>query len=181
MNPDMKSIVALMNTRYGSNGSLGIPAAIVNLNSRSAANAFSCNARTVYETYGTCNSSSTSQPPTCGLDSGFHVTVRPYPTLLTAFRMTASGSSIYDVPDLISIEGSNAEPDQLLLGSSWTLINIISPGVTKGSGAENRVGTMQQLRDSSDWYRSYRILAVRRSPGPRGLQYTGFEFYGYYY
>ena len=177
----MQSIVALMNTRYGSNGSVGIPDARVSLSSRSPANAFDCDARNTYATYGTCNSSSTSQPPTCDLDSGFHLTVRPYPTLLTAFRITASGSSIYDVPDLISIEGSNAESSQLLLGSSWNLITIITTGVTKGFGYENKVGPMQQLRESSDWYRSYRILAFRRPVGSPGLHYAGVELYGYYY
>ena len=182
LNPDMGSVVALWNTTAGDNGIASTPGyGSGNYNpNETPFNAFDCNVTSKYVSYGTCNGTSAIRGPDCGLRTGLHFTVRPYPTLLTSFRFATGNDNVERDPLTVTIEGSNGNRTNLLLGSAWNLIYNGSSGLVNTT---NRLtfGDMQQVPNNGAWYTSYRLLVTSQRGNSNSVQYGTLEFYGYYY
>jgi hypothetical protein len=116
----------------------------------------------------------------CGLSTGFQLTARPYPALLTAIRVATGNGDMKSDPLTITIEGSNRPASDLFLGSSWTLIYNGSTGLSNVT-ARALFGSMQYLWNNSNWFSSYRVLVAAKRNSSNAVEYGGVELYGYYY
>ena len=180
LNPDLNSILGLIKTTAGSNGSAALFSSARNNSFTPVSNAFDCPLTTAYVNPGICDYVYNTSTRMCGSDTGFHLTIRPYPALLNAFRFaTGSGGANAD-PLNITIEGSNQPASDLLRGSSWRLIYNGSTGLSNVS-SRAVFGNMRYLSNNSNWFSSYRVLVTATPSFNNAVEYGGVELYGYYY
>ena len=181
LNPSLNSVVGLWNTIAGRNGSSSTPGWSTSNYppNETPVNVFDCDSSTKYTSFGTYYSNGTSGTD-CGLRTGLHFTIRPYPALLTAFRFATANDVPERDPMTITIEGSNERASDLFLGSSWSLIYNGSTGLENAT-TRLTFGTMQQVPNNWAWYSSYRLLATSKRSNNIAVQYSTLELYGYYY
>ena len=133
-----------------------------------------------YTSFGSCEANVEPLSLSCGLDTGFFVTLRPWPSLLLAFRFRTANDNPERDPLTVTIEGSNDNSPDLLSGSSWTLIYNGSSGLDMNP---NRLqfGTTQELSNNLLWFKSYRVLVTGKRGLSDSVQYDDMELFGYYY
>ena len=142
-------------------------------------NVFDNTTSTKYTNFGGCVFSiSSTYSIYCGEHTGFYFTAKQGSSLLL-FVQFCTGNDIPERdPFTITIEGSNASPSSLTLGSSWTLIYN---GTTDLQSILSRFtcGTTQPIINNSIWYTSYRILVTSKRGNQAGTQYSEVILVGY--
>lgn len=129
--------------------------------------AFDQNCSTKYLNYGHCPSSFSSL--TCGINTGFHVTLSG-PTIIRSLQFCTANDHVPRDPLTMTLEGSNQTGSALFLGSSWTLIYNGSTGLTVNPG-RNAIGVMQTFSNSIAFL-SYRVLMTSKRGSANSIQYS---------
>ena len=140
---------------------------------------FDQNNLTKYVSFGVCNSTIGGSSANCGVNTGVYLSLQRGPTLLLGFQFMTPNSFYERDPINITIEGSNRNASELMLGSSWTLIYTGSSGL-ENTTARFTYGEMRFLSNNTRWYSSYRLLIqMKRSTG-NFVQMSAWDLYGYY-
>ena len=114
----------------------------------------------------------------CGENTGLHLMLRRGPSLLV-YMIIRTGATVPERDPLtITIEGSNARPSSLFLGSSWTLIYSGSSGLLVDPG-RSQFGQQINMTGNTVWYSSYRILVITKRGVSNAVQFGEIELYGY--
>jgi hypothetical protein len=135
------------------------------------------NITTKYTNFGTCNASTLSNSITCGVNTGFYLTLQRGASLLLSIRLCTALSYPQRDPMTITVEGSNQTLSVLNLGSSWTLIYNGSSGLTPDPG-RGSYGITQNFSNSIS-YASYRILVTSMRNITYAVQYAEVQLIGY--
>lgn len=127
---------------------------------------------TKYTAFGSCISGGTPST-SCGINTGFYLTLQRGLSLLQGFRIRTANSLPERDPLTITIEGSNQPSTALTLGSSWT---SIYNGVT-GLSTDPGRGTWgpYQFFSNSLSYSSYRILITSKRGSTDAVQYADID------
>ena len=174
------TVVGLWKTTAGGNSTLAAPGWSVGnyVAAEPPMNAFDNNCSTKYTSFGICNISTNPGTPTCGIQTGFFVTLRRGPTTMKAFRFCAGNDNPPRDPLTMTLEGSNQTGSALLLGSSWSLIYGGSTGLDTDPGRFN-CGITQTFSSNIVAYSSYRILLVSKRASDFTLQYSEVQLFAY--
>lgn len=134
---------------------------------------FDNDATTKYVSFGDCSAIAT-RTTSCGLNTGFYLTLQRGSSLLQGFRIRTPNSVPERDPLTITIEGSNAASSLLTLGSSWT---SIYSGVTGLSPDPGRLtwGSYQYFTNPIS-YKSYRFLVTSKRGSDEAVQFADVEF-----
>lgn len=144
-------------------------------------NLFDNSVFTSYKTYGECTSYIFSASSVCGEKTGFYFSPLRGPTLLLGFQFSAIvGVNLFTNPQTLTLEGSNASPTALTLGSSWTLIYSGETGLDALLSL-GQAGSIIWISTNSTWYSSYRLLITSKAGFDTTVAYSEVEFYGYVY
>jgi len=131
---------------------------------------------TRYINYGVCHADLFRLD--CGEKTGLHSILRRGPSLLVYMIIRTGGTQPERDPLTITIEGSNARPSSLFLGSSWTLIYSGSSGLLVDPG-RTQFGQQINMAGNTVWYSSYRILVITKRGVHSAVQFGEIELYGY--
>lgn len=136
------------------------------------------NISTKYTNFGYCNVSFTTSSFTCGVNTGFYLTLQRGAMTLVGMRFVTALSMHERDPLTMTVEGSNQAPSALTLGSSWTLIYNGSTGLVSDPGRGNN-GIIQNFSNSIS-YSSYRVLVTSVRNFTYATQYAEVELIGYW-
>ena len=125
--------------------------------------------------FGGCISTHSEQ--NCGARTGFYLELERGTTLVIGLRICTGDSEDHD-PTIVSLEGSNSTEENLINGSSWTLLYNGSSGLDVDPGRE-KCGPMQHFNNERQ-YKSYRFLVSRRRNDSDCVQYSEVELYTYW-
>ena len=181
LNAVVESVFGLWRTDAGGNGTVSTPGDGEGNYAPDfpATNVFDGDLSTGYASYGTDTRLNRTPNLNCFSCSGLYWSIQSSPALLTAFRLSVRADFLDFRPTMITIEGSNTNASDLLLGSSWTLIYNGSAGLDHITYAQ-LVGDMQRVSNNWAWYRSYRLLVTSTQHEDPAVLYSEVEFYGYY-
>lgn len=135
------------------------------------------NITTKYTNFGYCNVSLMTSTFTCGVNTGFYLTLQRGAMTLVGMRFITASSMRERDPLTMTVEGSNQAPSTLTQGSSWTLIYNGSTGLVSDPGRGNS-GTIQNFTNSIS-YSSYRVLVTSVRNFTYAVQYAEVELIGY--
>jgi len=144
-------------------------------------NLFDNSVYTSYKAYGQCTFLTLPVSSVCGEKTGFYFSPLRGPTLLVVLQFYATvGLGFITNPQTLTLEGSNASPAALTLGSSWTLIYS---GVTGLDALVSigQAGSIIWVSTNSTWYSSYRLLITSKAGLETTVSYSEVKFYGYVY
>ncbi|CAF1427733.1 unnamed protein product [Adineta ricciae] len=116
---------------------------------------------------------------TSGMYTGFYFTIKSVPFRLMKFRMGTNVQEAKRDPMTITIEGSNNDQSELLLGKSWTPIYSGSSGLTK-SLQRSSYGTTQTVATNVASFRSYRLIVTSTREKHNSVSYSEFVMMGQY-
>ena len=140
---------------------------------------FDGNQTTKYVNFGECNSAVGALDSICGVNTGLYVSLQRGSGLLLAFQFMTANSFYERDPINITIEGSNRNASELMLGSSWTLIYTGSSGL-ENTTARFTYGEMRFLSNNTRWYSSYRLLIQSKRSIGNFVQMAAWDLLGYY-
>ena len=180
--PAADGIYGLWNTTAGDDSTLSTPGnASGNYNpEKTPQGIFDSDSTTVYTSYGSCARDNSTASATCGINTGFYVTLQSCPSLLIAFRFRTAYNFAECDPLVLTIEGSNRNSSELRSGTSWTLIYTGSTGLDVDPG-RLELGDIQSLSNNALWFKNYRILVTQKRNISHAVQYADIELFGYYY
>lgn len=173
------TLEGLWNTIAGGDGTLSTPGTdsgnyIPNEGPR---NAFDKSYSNKFLSFGHCNSSQSSHSLTCGLNTGFHLTLNKGAIILKGFRFSTANDEMDRDPISVTFEGSNeTNSTALLFGSSWTLIYNGTSGLDADPGRQ-KYGQVISILYNVVAYASYRILTIKKRGINRAVQYAELELF----
>lgn len=129
-------------------------------------NAFDNNCNNKFLSFGDCALDITLSSLTCGINTGFYVTLSSGAIVMKSLRFCTGNDEPARDPITMTLEGSNQTGSVLLLGSSWTLIYSGSCGLDIDPG-RNQNGQLVSFAYNMIPYLSYRILISSK----RGIQF----------
>ena len=141
--------------------------------------AFDSNCSTKYTNYGMCSVNVFSSAPTCGLQTGFTLTLQRGATVIKALRFCTGNDHSPRDPSTMTLEGSNQNGSTLLLGSSWTLIYNGTTGLDVDPGRGN-LGMTQTFYSNAIAYSSYRILITMIRGSDVATQYSELQLFAFW-
>ncbi|CAF1648371.1 unnamed protein product [Adineta ricciae] len=134
------------------------------------------NLRTEYTNYGCADERFNI---TSGMYTGFYFTIKSVSFRLMKFCMGTNVQEAKRDPMTITIEGSNNDQSELLLGKSWTSIYSGSSGLTK-SLQRSSYGTKQTVATNVASFRSYRLIVTSTRGKHNSVSYSEFVMMGQY-
>ena len=170
-------IVGLWNTSAGGDGTT----AIAGLSSGNYApmetptNVFDSNCSTKYTSFGACRHPTINPPASCGVDTGFHVSLSSGPIILRSLQFCTGNDNVNRDPLTVTVEGANTAGSVLLLGSSWSLIYNGSTGLDTDPGRKT-FGGVQTIANSIA-YTNYRFLITSKRGVNEALQYSDIRLF----
>jgi hypothetical protein len=141
-------------------------------------NAFDKNFTSKFLSFGHCNNSLNISSLTCGINTGFHVTLQGGAAVMQGLRFCTGNDRPVRDPKTMTLEGSNQTGSALMFGSSWSLIYNGSCGLNIDPGRMT-FGQTQTFSYNSISYSSYRILITSKRAIEYAVQYAELELFGY--
>lgn len=170
----------LWNTTAGGNGSLSRPGEGPGTykHDRPPIDGMDYNILTRYKSYGSCGNNSNASE--CGINTGLHWIFGSCASLIVGLQFSTGERDQNRDPLTITIEGSNQNSSNLLLGSSWTMIYNGSTGLENVTD-RTKYGTVVWMLDNVLWFTSYRLLVTSKRGPSDSVDYADVHFFGYWY
>lgn len=130
-------------------------------------NAVDYDTSTKYVSYGNGGNSLTS-----GVNTGFYIRPRQYPSLVTSFQFTTASDANARDPLAMTLEGANATG-----GNLWTLIYNGVTGCTTDPG-RSAYCPIQSVTNTV-YYMNYRVLILAQRGTANSVQYSEMHLFGY--
>ncbi|CAF0850937.1 unnamed protein product [Adineta ricciae] len=130
---------------------------------------------TKYNSFGWCNEG--GRFSNCAINTGFYLELEQGPTIVNGLRLWTGNDFAPRDPIVVSLEGSNQSEDDLILGSSWTLLYNGSSGLDIDPGRK-QCGLMQYLNNTIE-YKSYRFLVLHSRAPVDCVQFSEIELFSF--
>lgn len=112
----------------------------------------------------------------CGLRTGFYVTATNSGSLATGLRLCTANDAPTRDPLNVTLEGSNENGTNLILGASWTLIYSGVSGLAVDPGRSTCGGKVFFLNNNT--FTSYRLLITVKRGADNSIQLSEFQLIG---
>ena len=174
------SLVALWQTEAGGNGTVATAGTGVGNydTGEGPDNAFDNNFSSKFTHFGSCTANPSTSAPSCGLQTGFTLTLQRGATVMKALQFRTGIDLPPRDPLTITLEGSNQNGSTLLLGSSWTLVYNGSSGLDVDPGRAS-LGVTQTFASNTIAYSSYRLLTTLKRGSEIAAQYGELQLFAF--